>query len=64
MKVNPFTIIPTKARRWIYLGVVVGGMGFGAWQAAEGNVVVAIGSFLISVESAMAASNTTDGASR
>lgn len=60
---NPLAVLPDKARLWLYLLVTLGVMAFTAWQAAEGNWFLAVGGFLVSLQSLMSASNTGESTS-
>lgn len=51
-------IIPAKARKITYLIFALGLLGYSAWEAAHGDFVTFITSFLASVVNALAASNT------
>jgi hypothetical protein len=57
---NPLTdVLPAKARRIIYAVCFVLLLGYSAWQVSDGNVLEAVFSFLASIASATAASNTS-----
>lgn len=50
-------LLPPKARQWLYVITSLVLLGLTAWQASEGNVAVAITSFLTSLVPVLAAGN-------
>lgn len=55
---NPLTVVPEKARLWIYLLISIGVLAFSAWQAAEGNWIIFVGGLLVALQGFMSSSNT------
>lgn len=50
-------LLPHKARLWLYLIVGLVTLGVGAWQAADGNWLVALFSLAGTLTNALAAGN-------
>ena len=59
MPVNPFTKLPALVRLVVYVVVTLAFLAVGAWQAADGNIVTAVFSFLGSLSGMLAGSNLT-----
>lgn len=56
---NPLTnVLPARARQIAYAVLFVAGLVFAAFQAAGGDWLVFVGSLLVSLTGALAASNT------
>ena len=59
---NPLAdVIPAKVRLYVYAVVFLASLVFAAWQAAEGNVAVFIGSLVSALATALAGSNVSSG---
>jgi hypothetical protein len=57
---NPLVdIIPTRYRRYVYAGVALVAIVYGAWQASGGDWGQFIGGLVVSITTATAASNPT-----
>jgi len=57
---NPFEdIVPAKYRKYLYAAIALAALVFGAWQASEGNLGLFIGSLIVTLSHATAASNTS-----
>lgn len=55
---NPFfDVIPAKARRYVYAAVALFMIGWGAWQAADGDWKVAVGALVTTLTAALAHAN-------
>lgn len=52
---NPFDVLPPKARLYVYSIAAVALLGLTAWQAAEGNWGAAAITFLTSISSTQSA---------
>lgn len=52
-------LLPPKLRQWLYALVFLALLGYGAWQAADGNVSEAIFGFFTSLAPLLAAGNIT-----
>lgn len=50
-------VISPKLRKKLYAALVVGGLGFTAWQTADGDVVEAVSGFVTALTGLMAFSN-------
>lgn len=60
---NPLNdIVPAKYRKQVYALIALAAIVFGAWQASEGNIELFIGSLIVALSHATAASNTSDPA--
>lgn len=56
---NPLTdVIPAPARKYVYAALALAAIVFGAWQASEGDWTAFVGSLIVSLTGATAASNT------
>lgn len=57
---NPLNdIVPAKYRKTVYAVIALAALAFSVWQASEGNIELFIGSFIVSLSHATAASNTS-----
>lgn len=52
-----FEVIPAKARKYVYAAVALAMIVWGAWQAAEGDWKVAIGSLITTLVAGLAHGN-------
>jgi hypothetical protein len=52
-------LLPRKARLVLYIVIFLIALVFAAWQASDGNWLVALGSVLASLSSLLSAGNTT-----
>lgn len=55
---NPLTVLPAQARKYVYALLVLAALVYAAYQAADGDWLTALGSVLVSLTGGMAVSNT------
>ena len=57
---NPlYDVIPAKARKYVYAALTLAAIVFGAYQAADGDWAQLVGSLIVALTTATAASNVT-----
>lgn len=57
---NPLQdVVPAKARKTVYAVITLAALGFGAWQASEGDWVVFTASALTALTTLTATANTS-----
>jgi hypothetical protein len=68
MSLNPITVIkdaldsvPLKYRKVVYTAIALGVVGYGLWEASEGNWGILIGSVVTALGSAMSLIKASDG---
>lgn len=55
---NPLTVLPAKARAYVYALLVLASLGFTAWQASDGDWVEAVSGVVSALVGAQALANT------
>lgn len=59
-QMNPlFDVIPARARKYVYAAVALLALGWGAWQAAEGDWKVTVGALVTMLVAGLAHANVT-----
>lgn len=56
---NPLTVLPAKARKYVYALLTLAALIYGAYQASDGDWLTALGSVLVSLTGGMATANVT-----